>query len=189
MTNTSLILLRCENPLVKPHVLHTSLGAYHILCFISGLLCHWDFERGASIRRLCLLAVLILAIWIHKNFPPTGTFGGLAVRRHGSDVDFRGQSRDSNIFLAPFVPMLPCVGIFINWYLISQLELSGMLLLILYIAAVSLLYIGYCKTSFSRSWQHDGYGSLSNAEEYLERDMVLLRELSLPKRSSQATDA
>ena len=186
MTNTSLILLRCEVPVDKPNLLHASLGLFHIISFIGGVSCHWDSILGTRVRGLSLFLLVLLGIWIHKTFRPSKTFGGSVIRRHDSNIDFRDAQSESGNFQTPLVPLLPCIGIFINWYLISQLEWSGMLLLILYIGAVTLLYVGYCRKNSSRAWQRDGYGSLTGDEEYLDGDMVLLRELSLPKRSSQA---
>jgi hypothetical protein len=43
-------------------------------------------------------------------------------------------------FRAPFVPYVPCFGIAINWYLVTQLELLGLLLLALYLGMTVFLY-------------------------------------------------
>jgi basic amino acid/polyamine antiporter, APA family len=189
ITNTSLILLKCEPHIGQPYLLHKSLCMYHVLAFATGLSSHWVSSRSNVARGVGFVAVMGLAGWIHMTFPPTGTFGGNVVRRHDSNAEFQHSLiGEGEFFQAPFVPLFPCIGIFINWYLISQLELSGMLLLILYIATITALYLGYCRKISFRGWRRPDYGSTGNADEFLDRDMVLLREFSMPKRSAQPNE-
>jgi amino acid transporter len=176
MTNTSLILLRCEAPIDKPHWLPNSLAAYHTLAFVTGLSSHWVSDTGTMVRYTCAGIALIFVLWIHKTFPPTGRFGGSVVRRDDGAADLLPTNQGEG-FSTPLVPLLPCIGISINWYLIAQLELSGILLLVVYIGLVTILYLFGCRGN--RGWNQ---ASHAPEDEYLERDMVLLRELSMPKR-------
>ena len=41
------------------------------------------------------------------------------------------------------MPVLPCFGIFVNWYLISQLEMAGIMLHLGFLALAVLYYIFY----------------------------------------------
>ena len=45
------------------------------------------------------------------------------------------------LFLTPFVPILPLVGIFINLYLIAQLELTGLLMISGYVGISVAAYL------------------------------------------------
>lgn len=55
----------------------------------------------------------------------------------------KNKSGEENLFRTPFVPFLPVVAIFINWYLIAQLEMLGLGLLAVYMGLTTLLYFGY----------------------------------------------
>jgi hypothetical protein len=46
-------------------------------------------------------------------------------------------------YKTPFTPGWPCAAIFVNWYLIAQLELVGIGVLLLYMALVTLFYRVY----------------------------------------------
>jgi APA family basic amino acid/polyamine antiporter len=173
MTNTSLILLRCESPIDKPHWLPNSLAAYHTLAFVTGLSCHWISATGTMVRYTCAGIALILVLWIYKKFPPTGRFGGSVLGRDNADLL---PTNEGEGFSTPMVPLLPCVGISINWYLIAQLELSGIFLLGVYIGLVTIVYLFGCRGN--RGWNQASHSQ----DEYLERDMVLLREMSMPRR-------
>jgi amino acid transporter len=173
MTNTSLILLRCESPIDKPHWLPNSLAAYHTLAFVTGLSCHWISATGTMVRYACAGIALILVLWIYKKFPPTGRFGGSVLGRDNADLL---PTNEGEGFSTPMVPLLPCVGISINWYLIAQLELSGIFLLGVYIGLVTIVYLFGCRGN--RGWNQASHSQ----DEYLERDMVLLREMSMPRR-------
>ena len=62
---------------------------------------------------------------------------GIAWKIHrdcGEKTGGRGE------FRVPCVPFLPCVAIFINWYLISQLELAGLALLVVYMGGIVVYY-------------------------------------------------
>ena len=56
-------------------------------------------------------------------------------------------------FETPFVPYVPCAGMLINWYLVAQLEVSGILLLVMYLSLVLgiyALYRSFCLTNSTR---------------------------------------
>jgi hypothetical protein len=46
-------------------------------------------------------------------------------------------------FKTPLMPGWPCVAIFVNWYLIAQLELVGIGVLLLYMSLVTVFYFLY----------------------------------------------
>ena len=62
-----------------------------------------------------------------------------------------------SFFEAPWVPVIPCVGIFINWYLIAQLEWTGLLLLVAYLGITAILYFTCCSTNdMATNWKQGG---------------------------------
>eukprot|EP00536_Pseudo-nitzschia_multiseries_P016138 jgi/Psemu1/328140/estExt_fgenesh1_pg.C_10280001 len=198
------------------------LGCYHCLALLAGLTSHlgsgaspsssssspnWSVQIGAA------FVTLAYAAGLHRRFPCTGRFGDdassssyglLLLQRHDSNADlspppdppFRTEPQAAaGIFRVPMCPFLPLVGIYLNWYLISQLEWSGMILLLVFLVVISGLYWACISgkpsvsstysslqqqstpastpTSISISPRHDPL----NAE-----GPVLLRELSLPSR-------
>ena len=184
MTNTSLILMRCESPIDRPNLLPKSLALYHILAFVTGLSCHWDetqYWRWFSVG-----SALLLSLWMYRTFPATATFGGSVFRRHDSDLDAASfLDGDRKIFQTPLVPLIPCMGISINWYLVAQLEPSGMVLLTAYLGLVTLIYLVCCRRIPFHGWRTtEPYEIMivDGEDNYLERDMLMLREFSLPKR-------
>jgi len=46
-------------------------------------------------------------------------------------------------YRAPMVPFVPLLGIYVNWYLVAQLELTGIALLLVYIGAATVFYYTY----------------------------------------------
>lgn len=50
---------------------------------------------------------------------------------------------DDGYYHAPLVPFLPLLGIYVNWFLVAQLELTGIALLLAYVGAATLLYYTY----------------------------------------------
>lgn len=53
------------------------------------------------------------------------------------------EDMDMIFFTMPLVPLLPCLGTFVNWYLISQLEMAGLLLLLLYLGLATAFYLSF----------------------------------------------
>ena len=57
------------------------------------------------------------------------------------DADDNDDDTDpSSYFRTPCVPWIPCLAMVINWYLIAQLEIQGLLLLVLYLAGTVALF-------------------------------------------------
>ena len=166
--------MRCESSNASGSKLSNQLIFFHILCFVTGLLSsvgsHW-------IPISLVLVTCYIAISIRRNYPLTGGFG-LSLRRHDNEYDLQDTAAAAvpptpGSFQVPFMPFLPLFGISMNWYLIAQLEFTGMLLLILYLGIISSLYLTCRKTQ--QSWSH--YDRILDAD-----GPVLLREMSLPKR-------
>jgi amino acid transporter len=183
MTNSCLILLRCESPLEQPKLLPHLLVVYNILCFGTALLSsHQMTWLSSTLQPLCTtmaaLATVTCLFYMAQACPQSTHFGGSILRRHDSNVEstfpssFLSDSDDNNshdsdhgrigttngpgssslpssphsstFFQTPYVPYLPATGMFVNWYLIAQLEATAMLWLALYLGVTVSLYLAVC---------------------------------------------
>jgi amino acid transporter len=170
MTNSSLILMRCESS-HNGLPLSYALLFYHLLAFATGLASHVTSTRWIPLGFVAFNVGF--AVYLSRACPSNGSFGQL--RRHDSNAELVESS--TAIFQTPCMPLLPLLGISMNWYLIAQLEWTGMLLLILYLGIVSAMYLTV-GSSKPRSWGPH-YDRIRDVD-----GPVLLREFSLPKRSS-----
>lgn len=235
MTNTSLILMKCDGPTAslnhpvtagsQPPVsfvwLTRNLFGFHGLSIINGLVSSKISSAdtnadGAKFHQLlpvssCFLTV-VYALYIHGFATKQAFFGALSVDAekrqsqvmqedsHNDEIGNRANGLETSIcppilstscsFETPLVPFLPLLGIALNWFLVAQLELSGLLLLLGYVVLVAAFYWGGCR-SFAqyRPWfsddgriEYDNNIHHSSFQESKELQPILLRELSLPKR-------
>jgi len=121
------------------------LCCYHGLALMAGLTSHWtirtNLPSGEVVESLWWSAqigaaalVLLYAFCLHRWFSDKGTFGDF-------DVDTDTNSNNNDIFKVPLCPFLPLVGVYLNWYLISQLEWNGMIMLLIFLIIISMLYV------------------------------------------------
>lgn len=182
MTNSCLILLRCESPPLRPLSLEKHLAVYNGCCLVTGLLCShaWHTPIGVFFSIVSFVATIGVAISMSVKCPQSIKFGGSILSP--TNINSTGE-----FFRTPFVPYLPCAGIFINWFLISQLEISGLLLLFLYLGMSLIAYFCFChNSSFESSvaWKRGTYQSLSGEmEEEKDAWLNLKQEFSMPEMS------
>ena len=175
MTNSSLILMKCEYR-NHTHSISKNLIFFHALAFGTGLASHIKSPKWTPL--VSVAVTVCFAIYLHRRFPPTGSFGSL-LRHHDSNVKWDSMDGDDRVtFQAPCMPLLPLLGCAMNWYLIAQLEWSGMLLLLFYLGLVTALYMIFGDNK--RPWAHH-YDSLHQDDD--TDGHILLREFSTPKRS------
>ena len=181
MTNSCLILLRCESPVSQPQLVEKHLILLNILCLTTGLLIThaWEIMLGPPLAVTALLATIGVVFSLGMKCPKSINFGGSILKAETSGDGF---------FRTPFVPYLPCAGIFINWYLVSQLELSGLLLLSLYIGITICIYVLYCGRNnlSSHRWKGAAYQSLTEIDDESENWTMPQRELSMPPAKNTA---
>jgi APA family basic amino acid/polyamine antiporter len=140
MTNSALIQLRCMPAGMAPAslvaTLPRTLTVYHALCFLTALAWNKDGRDSSwtALAVLCTIALVSCLLFILRAYPAIpGFFGGLPTE----DSDCHpGET----YFTTPAVPFVPCLGIAVNWYLIAQLEVTGLVLLALYLASSLVLY-------------------------------------------------
>jgi len=173
MTNSSLIQCKCQN-------LSVQLVAYHMVAFGSAIVS--QLFTGFALFLLCISITLGYAVYIHIYSAKQPYFGSHLASVQPSDVNFEeriGHTTDSEIFQTPMTPLLPLLGIAMNWYLIAQIEWTGLLILFAYLTIVSLWYALYC-SKFTMPW---GYENIRRDDGIPAVDMpVMLREYSMPKR-------
>jgi APA family basic amino acid/polyamine antiporter len=122
ITDTSLILLWHQSPNEKPHLAENLLVMFHSACLVLSLLLmrYLHTPWGQALCLVSAITMLLCMLGVHQWCTRCDIFGGQQRRKHGVAVD-RGS------FRTPFVPFWPCIGIFINWYLFAQLDLTGIL--------------------------------------------------------------
>jgi basic amino acid/polyamine antiporter, APA family len=162
LTNSCLVLLRLESPTTSIGAwrLEHLLSLYNVQCFITAMLWShntWAIAYWRSVQSVMavgfLVATLATMVFMARNCRPTKQFGGsvlgeseraaytLSASSNGSSHDATNDDDDdAHYFSTPWVPYLPCLGMAVNWYLIAQLDVSGILLLCLYLGLAILLY-------------------------------------------------
>jgi APA family basic amino acid/polyamine antiporter len=138
ITDASVILVRQRSSEGKPNLLKNLLTAFVAGSLLSGFLLRTWIGKGTTGVGLRLMTVLCCFA--------TVACGYLIATRCERVVE-----SNKELFLTPFVPTLPLAGIFINLYLISQLETTGLLMIGGYIF-VTLGSYWYSKAEVNEKW-------------------------------------
>jgi amino acid transporter len=138
LTDTSLILLWYPSPKEKTGLAESAMGVFHGASLLTGiLLSHCAFSRMGRIFAIISFITMIACIFILIRWcPKVQTFGE---RLPPGDMALK----PNDYFCTPFMPFLPCFGIFVNYYLISQLELAGIALHLGVLALAVAYYLFY----------------------------------------------
>jgi APA family basic amino acid/polyamine antiporter len=167
MADSSLILLWHE-PVSDPDsdLAEQLMLGFHIAAIVTSfaftrLLDSWFGTALAYAAGGCMIA---LACGIYFWCPKSDIFGGRSSRH----VYHKDQVRtDDGYFRTPFLPFLPCLAIFVNWFLIAQLEFIGLVGLICFLGLAVLYYFAYAahhSVGNTTGWGHDA-AMRSNGEE------------------------
>ena len=87
------------------------------------------------------IIAFISCLAIHRKCPKSHVFGcGFSsvvepIKTHD------GSLAEEYFFRTPFLPFLPCMGMFINWYLISQLQAEGVITLVGFFGVAGAIYL------------------------------------------------
>ena len=180
MTNACLILMRCE----RAHFMSIGLVVYNVLCFMTGLLLtHTDSVVGNCFAAGSAVATAGTALFLTWKCPRTRTFGR-SVLSESEIVDATSH------YQAPCVPLLPFLGIFVNWKLISELDFTGLILLLVYLGIAVGLYLWFgVKRSIvsSRGWAQGHYEGVSEGDD-VHRNDGLMRSISLTRIDGSKTE-
>jgi APA family basic amino acid/polyamine antiporter len=133
VTNSSLIIMRRKSPEANPYLLQRDLTWFNLISFLTCLATsHISWVIGCVLGPVSVF----IAAKISWQCPPATSFG------HTTDKTAQRYA-GRKYFSTPFVPYLPCVGIFVNYFLISQLAFMGIALLFAYVLLFVLLYFLY----------------------------------------------
>ena len=131
MTDSCLVLLRCESPASRPYLLEQCLVIYNASCLLTALLWShtiWFLPGPFQTILAILLTGLTIASFLYlvRHCPQSAHFGGsilcqpLATHHNNADHGNQHGASDSTTdqhFRTPLVPYLPCLGMAVNWYL------------------------------------------------------------------------
>jgi hypothetical protein len=186
LTDSSLILLWHEAPDPKSDLAHYLVFAFHMVALIGSIiLTRYTESLAGRLAAAILICILVGAPFLIQHLcPRTKVFGGKHHHCHEEQL-----LRDDGFFRTPFVPFLPCVGIFINCYLIAQLDIMGVAGLLVCLLAASLCYFFTSEhhgVGNEAGWEDDGDSDyeLNECDNLLipEKSTQLTRSYSLPKK-------
>jgi len=85
-----------------------------------------DSWLGLGVALVGTLGMLLTTVAIDTWCPRTAHFGGSRGRGSAAAAAAAAAPSDSSsYFSTPLVPYWPCLGCFVNWYLIAQLDFVG----------------------------------------------------------------
>lgn len=184
MTNACLILMRNE----RPRFMSIGLVGYNVLCFFTGmLLTHTESVVGTSLAIGSAVMTAGTALFLTWKCPRSSVFGRWVL----SDSETVDTTRH---FEAPCVPLLPFVGIFVNWKLISELDLSGLILLLGYLGIAMGLYLWFAvkrRMGTSHGWAQGHYEGVSEGDDHLPSGLmrsISLKRIDTPKKETRTLD-
>ena len=143
MTNSSLVLMRYDSPDDNDGLTERLLVWFNFASFaICVAVTHfWEYLTGKAVTSLCVYKLVRCLYGLTFVCKPVASFGG---KRHSFGIDIPSMSMTGEgYFKTPCMPLVPCLGMFVNWYLISQLELQGIVLLLFFITIVCVYYFAY----------------------------------------------
>jgi len=157
VTNCSLIIMRRKSPESQPSLLRGLLAWFNVFAFLTCLaMSHLDAPLSWILALLFGSSSVIIATQISRKCPPSLTFG------NSSDKSTQPHD-DKNHFATPLVPFIPCLGMFVNYFLISQLSFTGIAMLCAYTLLAVLIYFSYgAHNSVGRmlGWENQRYAML-----------------------------
>jgi len=136
--NSSVIALRKKSvDASHPFQLDHLLLAFNVFCIVSGLIAKLYLHSTAGRLAFALVTSLSIVIMhVISRMPQT-------TKEEQSMILPDIVTDDSEYFETPMVPLIPCLGTYINWYLVLQLDVWGSILLIAYLAISSIFYFFY----------------------------------------------
>jgi len=125
LTNASLVVVRRQD-LTRPGRCIALVTAFNALSLLSALLfAHLDLASA----------------WVVL---PVSTVGGLVWLTHQLVCCPETEDEERSVqYRVPWVPFTPLAGIYLNYYLIAQLTIDGLLLIAAYVAVGAVFYFSY----------------------------------------------
>ena len=126
MTNSSLLLLRLSSPKSQPNLLKRLILIFNGMCYVSGLI--WvhlsDYFWGKWFAIVSSTITILISFCIYITCP-----------------EIPSPFSEGAYYRTPLLPFFPCMGMFINWYLVSQLSMTGNMILLCSMAIVVGCYL------------------------------------------------
>ena len=169
MTASILLLMRYRSPPDRPHLIRYLVASYNACAFLTAILLRNVSSLGYISPALLLSMTISCCFAIHALCPREVHFGGNhASHFYASNIDY---------FCVPFVPFVPCLGIFMNHCLLAQLSSSGIIIFVIYLMITVIFYIAYGSSHSvgnNGGWDRQ-YGYVGKEEQgpYLERGISL----------------
>ena len=140
LTDTSVVLLWHEGTASLPHLPSQLMFLFHVLCVVCSLVLTRLVGSlvGPLLGVLSIAAVSLTCFAVYRWCPRSTVFGGNRHHYHEEQLQ-----KEEGYFATPFVPLLPCLAIFSNWYLIVQLDLVGLAMLVVFLAVSAAYYFAY----------------------------------------------
>eukprot|EP00984_Skeletonema_dohrnii_P002329 scaffold804_cov85-Skeletonema_dohrnii-CCMP3373.AAC.14 len=141
ITNCSLVVMRRES---LNHRLEKLLALFNAASFFTCMM----LSHVGHIGWIFTPLPIYIACKISRTCPPT-SFGNTQLYRH------------DKYFTTPMVPYVPCLGMFVNYFLIAQLSMFGIGCLVIYASVAVVLYFAYgsCKKT-TRRWDDRQYSQV-----------------------------
>lgn len=144
-----------SNELKYMEYVYKYLIIYHVIAIITACLMNsnnFDVTQVVSyvFTILGLIVLIALSILLYQLLPISRRSNDILACFRKKDVisnDTKLSTHEANIqdkhFQVPFLPFIPCLGILVNYYLISQLSIKGIGIFILYFVIATCIYFGY----------------------------------------------
>lgn len=148
LTDSSLILLWHEAIDPESNFAHYLVLAFNVVAFLASTVLvssymQTSWGRLLAAALICMLGGLVFVIY--SWCPRTAVFGGRRHHYHEEQL-----IREQGFFRTPAVPFLPCLGIFINWYLVAQMDAMSIGVLVLILGLSSVYYFRFTVRRNSR---------------------------------------
>lgn len=157
VTNCSLVIMRRKSPESQPNLLRNLLVWYNLCALLTCLtMSHLNAPHGWILALLFGSLALIIATKMARQCPPLLEFGNTTDKASLFNDD-------KKYFSTPFVPFIPCMGMIVNYFLISQLSFTGIALLGAYTLFAVVAYFLYgAQNSVGRisGWEKQEYAML-----------------------------
>jgi len=149
ITNCCLVVMRRESLNGR---LEKLLALFNVFAFLTCLVLTHVGHIGWLVSPL----LVFIAHKISQTCPPT-SFGNTQLYRH------------EKFFATPLVPWVPCLGMFFNYFLISQLSIFGIACLVVYIGVAVILYFAWSCKRRTREWEERQYSQIDVKDDRIHR--------------------
>lgn len=146
ITNGSLLILRHKSPEKRPNFLPKMLGLFNGSSLLVGLLLRLHGTVPRILSAIPCISMLVSGYMIYRCCPEDDDLNAVTLEpfpEENSENSGASETDGVGQFRAPFLPFLPLIGTFVNWYLIAHLEWFSLILLASYLSPAVAFYFFY----------------------------------------------